>query len=72
MPLVINALGGRHTHIKMCKPMQFQETRHASATGLCVLGLKNTIGLKPAKMTVTQDMYAHMQLVVYLGTWKQR
>ena len=39
-PFIINTLGGRHTHIPTCKPMQFQETRHALVCSLYMSGLK--------------------------------
>ena len=35
MPLVINGLGGGHTHIPMREPKQFQETRCAQPLAMC-------------------------------------
>ena len=44
MPLVINAIGGGHTHILTCKQKkQFQETRRTLACGWQTTGLKSSI-----------------------------
>jgi len=41
MPLVINSLGGRHTHTyRHRRQKQFQETSHVPAFGWCTPGLK--------------------------------
>ena len=60
MPLVINALGGRHAdthrHIPTCEPKQCQEISCASAANWCVPGLK-------------VRNYVHSNRFNYKGEW---